>query len=135
MFNKFINHFKGDVKGKVVALWGLAFKPDTDDMREAPALVLIDKLIEAGCKVRVYDPIAMDECKRRIGDKVTYCTDMYDAAVDADSLMLVTEWKEFRIPSYAVLSKTMNDRVIIDGRDIYDKDEMNDNGFVYYKIG
>lgn len=135
LFNKFINHFKGDVKGKVVALWGLAFKPDTDDMREAPALVLIDKLIEAGCKVRVYDPIAMDECKRRIGDKVTYCTDMYDAAVDADSLMLVTEWKEFRIPSYAVLSKTMNDRVIIDGRDIYDKDEMNDNGFVYYKIG
>jgi UDPglucose 6-dehydrogenase len=135
LFNKFINHFKGDVKGKVVALWGLAFKPDTDDMREAPALVLIDKLIEAGCKVRVYDPIAMDECKRRIGDKVTYCTDMYDAAVDADALMLVTEWKEFRIPSYAVLSKTMNDRVIIDGRDIYDKDEMNDNGFVYYKIG
>src|SRR5574344_278742 len=135
LFNKFINHFKGDVKGKVVALWGLAFKPDTDDMREAPALVLIDKLIEAGCKVRVYDPIAMDECKRRIGDKVTYCTDMYDAAVDADALMLVTEWKEFRIPSYAVLSKRMNDRVIIDGRDIYDKDEMNDNGFVYYKIG
>ena len=135
LFNKFINHFKSDVKAKVVALWGLAFKPDTDDMREAPALVLIDKLIEAGCKVRVYDPIAMDECKRRIGDKVTYCTDMYDAAVDADSLMLVTEWKEFRIPSYAVLSKTMNDRVIIDGRDIYDKDEMNDNGFVYYKIG
>lgn len=135
LFNKFINHFKGDVKGKVVALWGLAFKPDTDDMREAPALVLIDKLIEAGCKVKVYDPIAMDECKRRIGDKVTYCTDMYDAAVDADALMLVTEWKEFRIPSYAVLSKTMNDKVIIDGRDIYDKDEMNDNGFVYYKIG
>lgn len=135
LFNKFIIHFKGDVKGKVVALWGLAFKPDTDDMREAPALVLIDKLIEAGCKVKVYDPIAMDECKRRIGDKVTYCTDMYDAAVDADALMLVTEWKEFRIPSYAVLSKTMNDKVIIDGRDIYDKDEMNDNGFVYYKIG
>ena len=135
LFNKFINHFKGDVKGKVVALWGLAFKPDTDDMREAPALVLIDKLVEVGCKVKVYDPIAMDECKRRIGDKVIYCTDMYDAAVDADALMLVTEWKEFRIPSYAVLSKTMNDKVIIDGRDIYDKDEMNDNGFVYYKIG
>ncbi|WP_281715013.1 UDP binding domain-containing protein, partial [Parabacteroides johnsonii] len=118
-----------------VALWGLAFKPETDDMREAPAVVLIDKLTAAGCTVKVYDPIAMKECRRRIGNKVIYCNDMYDAAVDADVLMLVTEWKEFRVPSFAVLTKAMTDRVIIDGRNIYDKEELTEHGFVYYKIG
>ena len=108
---------------------------ETDDMREAPALVLIDKIIEAGAKVKVYDPIAIPECKRRIGDKVTYCKDMYDAAVDVDALMLVTEWKEFRMPSLDVLTKTMTSKVIIDGRNIYDANEMKENEFVYYKIG
>lgn len=107
LFDKFLKHFNGDVKGRTVALWGLSFKPETDDMREAPALVLINLLVDAGVSVRVYDPIAMDECKRRVGDKVVYCKDMYDAVVDADALMLVTEWKEFRMPSWSVLKKAM----------------------------
>ena len=126
---------KGSLKGRTIALWGLAFKPETDDMREAPALVLIDKLTGSGCMVKVYDPIAMGECKRRIGDKVIYCKDMYDAVVDADALLLVTEWKEFRMPSFAVLEKTMAGKVIVDGRNIYDKEEVAEHGFVYYKIG
>ena len=135
LFRKFCAHYGGDVKGRTVALWGLAFKPGTDDMREAPSLVLISRLLDAGCRVKVYDPVAMDECRRRIGDKVEYCRDMYEAALDADALMLVTEWKEFRVPSYAVLSKTMKEKVIIDGRNIYDRDEAAENGFAYYKIG
>ena len=135
LFRKFVNHFSGDVKGKTVALWGLAFKPETDDMREAPALVLIDLLLNAGVTVKVYDPIAMDECRRRIGDTVVYCKDMYEATVDADVLMLVTEWKEFRVPSWSVLKKSMNGRVVIDGRNIYDGRELLENGFEYYKIG
>ena len=135
LFEKLMKQFNGDLQGKTVALWGLAFKPETDDMREAPAVVLIDKLTAAGCTVKVYDPIAMKECRRRIGNKVIYCNDMYDAAVDADVLMLVTEWKEFRVPSFAVLTKAMTDRVIVDGRNIYDKEELTEHGFVYYKIG
>lgn len=135
LFEKLQKHYDGNLKGKTIALWGLAFKPETDDMREAPALVLIDKLTEAGCTVKVYDPISMPECKRRIGDKVTYCNDMYDAAVDADTLLLVTEWKEFRVPSFSVLKKAMADRVIIDGRNIYDREEVTERGFIYYKIG
>lgn len=135
LFEKLHRHYGGALKGKTIAMWGLSFKPETDDMREAPALVLIDRLTDAGCSVKVYDPIAMDECRRRIGDKVTYCQDMYEAAVDADALLLVTEWKEFRMPSFAVLEKTMTDRVIIDGRNIYDKDEVAEHGFAYYKIG
>ena len=135
LFEKLQKHYDGNLKGKTIALWGLAFKPETDDMREAPALVLIDKLTEAGCSVKVYDPISMPECKRRIGDKVTYCNDMYDAAVDADTLLLVTQWKEFRVPSFSVLKKAMADRVIIDGRNIYDREEVTERGFIYYKIG
>lgn len=135
LFEKLQKHYDGNLKGKTIALWGLAFKPETDDMREAPALVLIDKLIAAGCAVKVYDPISMPECKRRIGNKVIYCNDMYDAAVDANTLLLVTEWKEFRIPSFAVLKKAMVDKVIIDGRNIYDKEEVAEHGFTYYKIG
>ena len=135
LFNKFLKHFNGDVKGRTVALWGLSFKPETDDMREAPALVLINLLVDAGVSVRVYDPIAMDECKRRVGDKVVYCKDMYDAVVDADALMLVTEWKEFRMPSWSVLKKAMREYAVIDGRNIYDRKELKENGFDYYKIG
>lgn len=135
LFEKLLKHFNGNLNGKQVAMWGLAFKPETDDMREAPALVLIDKLLESGVTVKVYDPIAMDECKRRIGDNVVYATDMYDAVLDADALLLVTEWKEFRMPSLAVLAKTMSHKVVIDGRNIYDMKEMHENGFVYYKIG
>ena len=135
LFDKFKKHFNGNVQGKTVAMWGLAFKPETDDMREAPALVLIDLLTKAGVTVKVYDPIAMDECKRRIGDKAVYCKDMYDATVDVDALLLVTEWKEFRMPSWNVLHKSMNDYIVIDGRNIYDRKELQEKGFTYYKIG
>ena len=135
LFNKLLNHYKGDLKGKQIALWGLAFKPETDDMREAPALVLIDRLVEADASVKVYDPIAMNECKRRIGDKVVYDTDMYDAVLDADALLLVTEWKEFRMPSWGVVKKTMRQAVVVDGRNIYEKSELLELEFEYYSIG
>lgn len=135
LFDKLMKHYNGNLQSKTVTLWGLAFKPETDDMREAPALVLIDKLTQAGCSVKVYDPIAMNECRRRVGDKVFYCKDMYEAALDSDALLLVTEWKEFRVPSIGVLSKTMNEKLIIDGRNIYDQEELTENGFAYYKIG
>ena len=111
----------GDLRSKTVALWGLAFKPETDDMREAPALVVIDKLIQDGAVVKVYDPIAMPECKRRIGDRVVYCKDMYDAVIDADALALITEWKLFRMPSWTVMKKVMHSPHIVDGRNIYDR--------------
>ena len=123
------------LKDKTIAVWGLSFKPETDDMREAPALVLIDKLRQAGCKIRVYDPAAMEECKRRIGDSVYYAHDMYDAVLDTDVLMLVTEWKEFRLPSWPVIKKTMTQPIVLDGRNIYDKKEMEEQGFIYRCIG
>lgn len=135
LFEKLQRHFSGDLQDKTIALWGLAFKPETDDMREAPSLILINKLLNAGCKVRVYDPAAMTECRRRIGDSVCYATDMYDAALDADALMLVTEWKEFRLPSWAVIKKAMRTPVLLDGRNIYEKKEIEELGFTYYCIG
>ena len=135
LFEKLQRHFSGDLRDKTIALWGLAFKPETDDMREAPSLILIDKLLNAGCKVRVYDPAAMTECRRRIGDSVCYATDMYDAALDADVLMLVTEWKEFRLPSWAVIKKAMRIPVLLDGRNIYEKKEIEELGFTYHCIG
>ncbi len=135
LYDKLLKNFNGDIKDKKIALWGLAFKPETDDMREAPSLVLIDKIVKAGANVKVYDPIAINECKRRIGDKVEYAQDMYDAALDADALLLVTEWKEFRMPSWAVLRKTMNAPVVIDGRNIYDKNELINLDFSYSCIG
>lgn len=135
LFDKLARHFGGELRGKAVALWGLAFKPETDDMREAPSLVLIDLLLEAGCRVKVYDPVAMEECRRRIGDRVEYCRDKYEAAVDAEALLLVTEWKEFRVPSWEVLKKAMRGKVVIDGRNIYDREEMARNGFEYECIG
>lgn len=135
LFNKLSQHFEGDLRGKTIALWGLAFKPETDDMREATALVTIDLLLKAGCRVRVFDPIAMTECKRRIGDKVEYAKDMYDAVLDADALLLLTEWKQFRLPSWGVIQKSMRQTVVIDGRNIYDPLEMKELGFVYHCIG
>lgn len=125
----------GDVKGKTIAIIGLAFKPETDDMREAPALVVIDKLLKDGANVRVFDPVAMDECKRRIGDTVTYCKNMYDAADGADVFALMTEWRQFRMPSWNVIQKVMNGNVIVDGRNIYDRQELEELGFVYTRIG
>ena len=136
LFEKLQKAFAGEsLRGKVVALWGLSFKPETDDMRESTALVMIDKLTEAGCVVRVYDPIAMDECRRRIGDKVTYCRDMYDAVLDADALLLLTEWKEFRLPTWGVIRKAMRKPLVIDGRNIFEVEELEENGFEYHCIG
>lgn len=125
----------GTLRGKTIALWGLAFKPETDDMREAPALVVIEKLLEAGASVKVYDPVAMGECRRRIGDRVVYCKDMYDVVIDADALAVLTEWKEFRIPSWSVIKRVMKQPVLVDGRNIYSKDEVIAEGFEYAAIG
>ena len=136
LFEKLQKAYDGEsLKGKIVAMWGLSFKPETDDMRESTALVMIDKLLEAGCTIRVYDPIAMDECKRRIGDKVTYCRDMYDAVLEADALLLLTEWKEFRLPTWGVVKKAMRKPLVIDGRNIFDVEELEENGFEYHCIG
>ena len=123
------------LKGKTIAILGLAFKPETDDMREAPALVVIDKLLKDGATVRVFDPIAMDECKRRIGDTVTYCKNMYDAADGADVFALMTEWRQFRMPSWNVIQKVMTGNFVVDGRNIYDRQELEELGFVYTRIG
>ena len=125
----------GSVKGKTVAIIGLSFKPETDDMREAPALVVIDRLLKDGATIRVFDPVAMDECKRRIGDSVTYCKNMYDAADGADVFALMTEWRQFRMPSWNVIQKVMNGNIVVDGRNIYDRAELEDYGFVYTRIG
>lgn len=135
LYKKLLEYYQNDLKGKKVAIWGLAFKPETDDMREATALVMIQKLIEAGCKVKVYDPIAINECKRRIGNTVEYATDMYDAVLNADALLLLTEWKQFRMPSWGVVKKTMNQAALIDGRNIYDEQDMKEIGFDYMCIG
>ncbi|WP_288731378.1 UDP-glucose/GDP-mannose dehydrogenase family protein [uncultured Parabacteroides sp.] len=135
LFHKLDKHFNGDLKGKRIAIWGLAFKPETDDMREAPSLVLIEKLLAAGCEVYAYDPVAVEESKRRIGDAIHYAKDIYDAVVDADALMLVTEWKEFRMPSWSAIKKLMATPLVLDGRNIYDIKEMEENGFVYHCIG
>ena len=135
LFDKLQTIFQGSLQGKTIALWGLSFKPETDDMREAPSLILMDKLLKAGCQVQVYDPVAMDECRRRMGKAVRYAKDLYDATLDADALMLLTEWKEFRLPSWAVIKKSMRNPLVLDGRNIYDPGEMEEQGFAYYCIG
>lgn len=125
----------GNIDGLKIALWGLSFKPETDDMREAPSLVVIDGLRRAGACVRVYDPVAMDECRRRMGDTVAYSKDIYDCVADADALILLTEWKEFRMPDWARVRSAMKGRIIIDGRNIYDRAELTRMGFRYMAIG
>lgn len=135
LFIKLKTHFKGELKNKTIALWGLSFKPGTDDMREAPSLVIINSLLDAGCKVKAYDPVAIDEAKRRLDNKITFTNDMYEAALNADAILLITEWKEFRMPSWEILMKTMNYPLIIDGRNIFDKSELKEKGFNYYCIG
>lgn len=130
--NKYFNH---NIKGKTIAIWGLAFKPQTDDMREAPSLVIIDKLLGLGAKVRAYDPVAMEEGKKYLGNKITFTKDQYEALIDADALMLVTEWTEFRLPNFSVMSKLMKNKIIFDGRNIYDPSEMLENGYTYFSIG
>ena len=138
LYHKILKYYHGDesqLRGKTVAMWGLAFKPETDDMREAPSLVLINLLLKAGVTVKVYDPVAMDECRRRLGDAVIYSQNMYDAADGADALMLVTEWKEFRMPRVDTLLEIMNGRLILDGRNILDGEELHQAGFEYHCIG
>lgn len=135
LFTKLSNYYNDNLKGKTISIWGLAFKPETDDMREATSLVMIKNLIEVGCKIKVYDPVAMNECKRRIGDSIIYASDMYDATLNADALLLLTEWKQFRLPSWEVIKKTMHHPLILDGRNIYDKEEMESLGFDYMCIG
>ena len=124
LYNKLKKYYRDNLRGKTIALWGLAFKPETDDMREATALVTIKLLLEAGCIIKVFDPVAMNECKRRIGDAITYANDMYDAVLDADALLVLTEWKQFRLPSWGVIVKSMKNCVVVDGRNIYDSDEL-----------
>ncbi len=135
LFEKLMKHYNGDIQGKTIALWGLSFKPETDDIREATSLVLIRLLSEAGANIRVYDPVAMHEVKERIGDEVVYATDLYEATLQADALLLVTEWKEFRLPSWNVVKKLMQNHVVIDGRNIYDSSELAEYGFTHYSIG
>ena len=135
VFEKLQKYFNGNLKDKTIAVWGLAFKPETDDMREATSLVTIDLLLNAGCRVRVFDPVAMEECRRRLGDKVEYAKDMYDAVLDADAMLLLTEWKQFRLPSWGVMKKTMRYALVIDGRNIYDAEELAEYGFEYHCIG
>ena len=135
LFNKVKNHFKGDLKGKKFALWGLSFKPKTDDMREAPSLVIIEKLLKEGASVVAYDPVAMHEAQRMIGDTITYSLDMYDSLNNADALLIVTEWPEFRVPDFEEIGKRLNEKTLFDGRNIFDFQDMKKLGYNYYCVG
>jgi UDPglucose 6-dehydrogenase len=135
LFNKVKTHFNNNLKGKTFALWGLSFKPKTDDMREAPSLVIIEKLLKAGASVVAYDPVAMHEAQRMIGDTIAYSNDMYDTLNNSDALLIVTEWPEFRSPDFDELSKRLNNKVIFDGRNIFEPKDMKEIGFDYYCIG
>ena len=135
LFKKISKYYNGHLKGRKVAIWGLSFKPMTDDMREAPSLVIIDKLLKAGVEVWAYDPAAMDEAKRTIGNKINYAEDPFDALIDADCLVIPTEWPEFRFPNFKVIKKLLKEPVIFDGRNIYDIEEMKERGFTYFCIG
>ena len=135
LFNKVMKYFNGNIKGKTIAMWGLSFKPQTDDMREAPSLVIIQKLLEAGAKVKAYDPVAMKEASHTLGESITYAKEQYEALIDADCLMLVTEWPEFKFPNLKIMRKLLNEPVIFDGRNIYEAAEMKRNEFTYFCIG
>ena len=135
LVSKVKKHFGNDLSGMTFAIWGLSFKPKTDDMREAPSIVIINQLLEAGAQVKAFDPVAMEEAKRDLGDKITYAKDEYDTLVDADALLLVTEWPEFRIPNFSVVGKLLKNKVVFDGRNIYDREELREMGYTYYGIG
>ena len=134
LFRKFAHYFGGDVRGRKVAVWGLAFKPETDDMRQAPSLVLIEALLEAGCEVSVYDPVAMEEARRQLGDRVHYAADLYSSALDADAIFHVTEWKAFRMPAWEVLRRSVRTPLLIDGRNVFDAGP-REAGFTLLQIG
>ena len=134
LFSKFAHYFGGDVRGCKVAVWGLAFKPETDDMRQAPSLVLIEALLEAGCEVSVYDPVAMEEARRHLGDRVHYAADLYSSALDADAIFHVTEWKAFRMPAWEVLRRSVRTPLLIDGRNVFDAGP-REAGFTLLQIG
>jgi len=135
VYNKLAKHFNHELEGKTFALWGLSFKPNTDDMREAPSLVFIEKMLAEGAKIKAYDPVAINEAKRRIGDKITYTNDIYEALEDAEALVVITEWSEFRMPNFKKMEKILKNKVIIDGRNIYDPKEIKEMGWTYYSIG
>lgn len=135
LFNKVNTHFNNQLKGKTFAIWGLAFKPKTDDMREAPSLVIIENLLKAGANVVAYDPVAAHEAKRILGDTISYSEEMYDTLTKADALLIITEWPEFRSPDFDEISKRLNNKVIFDGRNIFDFNEMKNMGYNYYCIG
>eukprot|EP01029_Cantina_marsupialis_P023061 TRINITY_DN5696_c0_g1_i1.p1 TRINITY_DN5696_c0_g1~~TRINITY_DN5696_c0_g1_i1.p1 ORF type:complete len:258 (+),score=42.94 TRINITY_DN5696_c0_g1_i1:3-776(+) len=135
LYRKMMTHFNGNLKGKKIAIWGLSFKPNTDDMREAPALVIIDKLLKEGAEVVAYDPVAMEECHHKIGDSIGYAKDQYEALIDADALVVVTEWNEFKVPNFRVMEKLLKNKLIFDGRNIYDIEELIENEYTYYSIG
>ena len=135
LFNKVRTHFNNNLKGKTFALWGLSFKPKTDDMREAPSLVIVEKLLKAGASVVAYDPVAMHEAKKILGDTISYTTDMYDTLNNADALLIVTEWPEFRVPNFNEIGKRLNNKVLFDGRNVFDAKDMEQLGFAYYCIG
>lgn len=135
LFNKINLHFKANLKGKTVAIWGLSFKPETDDMREAPSLQIIKELLNAGAKVKAYDPVAVEEAKHHFGDTITYCEDQYEALIDADCLAILTEWPEFRVPNFKVMKHLLKTAIVFDGRNIYDQNEMEAQDYTYYCIG
>ncbi|GAB1449472.1 MAG: UDP-glucose/GDP-mannose dehydrogenase family protein [Bacteroidia bacterium] len=135
LFSKIVKHFNGELKGKTFAVWGLSFKPNTDDMREAPSLVIIEKLLAAGANVKAYDPVAMHEAKKDLGEQIEYAKDSDEALIDADALLIITEWPEFRTPNFKVMGKLMKNKLVFDGRNIYDLAEMKENGFEYHCIG
>ncbi len=132
---KILNHFNNDLSGKTISIWGLSFKPKTDDMREAPSLVIINDLLTAGAKVKAYDPVAITEAKKHLGNRISYAEDMYEVLIDSDALVIVTEWPEFRVPNYKVMEKLLNEKLIFDGRNIYELSDMAEYGYTYYSIG
>jgi len=135
IFKKMSGHFKNDFKNKAIGIWGIAFKPKTDDIREASSLILIEQLIEAGAKIKAYDPAAMSEAKKQLGDKIEFCSDPYEAIEGTDAMALMTEWSEFHLPEFNRMAELMKSKVIFDGRNIYDPAELKRLGFTYYGIG
>ncbi|MFC2097830.1 UDP-glucose dehydrogenase family protein, partial [Bacteroidota bacterium] len=135
LFDKIMKHFNSDIKGRKFAMWGLSFKPNTDDMREAPSLVMIDKILSQGAKISAYDPVALTEAKRRLGNKIEFCNESYETIHEADALIIMTEWPEFRHPNFRIMQKLLTNKLIFDGRNIFDREDMEEYGFEYYSIG